>query len=227
MSGINKIKYEVRRLFEKSGIDEFQPNRKSGILDSRRLHTVATGNDRVFKRHVEEGGIDSAVTFILDCSGSMFGYEPRMKTALPVLWAMLDTLDRAGVATSVITFGTRTSMLKPWGMPKSQAKDMLQRITNGGDNSDSTALRFAHSLLMKRPEQRKIAFIFADGGVDMADQKRCLEQAKTGERLGITTIGVGIEANLSGMYTNHVVVNSLKDLASTSFKQIKLVGQRK
>ena len=227
MNGLAKLKYETRRLFENSGIDEFQPNRKSGILDSRRLYSVATGNDRVFKRHVEEGGIDSAITFILDCSGSMFGGEKcRMATAIPVLYTMLDVLDRAGCATSIVTFGTRTSLLKPWGMGKNQARQLLERIKNGHDNSDSTALRYAHTLLMKRPEQRKVAFILCDGGVVEHEEKACREQAMTGERLGITTIGVGIEENLSRMYPNNITVDR-RNLAETSFKQIKLAGAKK
>jgi cobalamin biosynthesis protein CobT len=220
-----KLRYEVKRLFENSGIDEFQFNRKQGQLDTRSLHTVAAGNDRVFKRHHEEGGIDSAVVFVMDCSGSMFGMDSlRMKAAAPVLATMLDTLDRAGVATSVVTFGTRVSMLKPWGMAKAKALDLIQRLCTGSDNSDSTALRYAHNLLLNRSEQRKVVFIIADGGVDRDDEKRCMAQAKSGERLGITTIGIGIHADLSRMYPNNVSISSLDDLANASFKQIKLAA---
>lgn len=217
-----KLRYEVKRLFENSGIDEFQFNRRAGQLNTRALHTVATGNDRVFKRHHEEGGIDSAVVLILDVSGSMF--DERMKSAAPVLATLLDTLDRAGVATSVITFGSRVSMLKPWNMTKAKALPLIARLESGYDNSDSQALRYAHTLLMQRPEKRKVTFILGDGGVGRTEERRCMEQAKTGERLGITTIGVGIIADLSRMYPNNVVIKRLSDLADASFKQIKLAA---
>ena len=217
-----KLRYEVRRLFEMSGIDEYQFNRRHGQLDVGNLHTIPAGNDRVFKRHHEEGGIDSAVVFIMDCSGSMF--DENMQAAAPVMATMLDTLDRAGVATSVITFGTTTSMLKPWNMTKAKALPLISHLRSGGDNSDSAALRYAHSLLLNRPEQRKVVFIFADGGVDYEDEKRCMSQAKSGERLGITTIGVGIHADLSRMYPNNIEINSVADLAAASFKQIKLAA---
>lgn len=220
-----KLRYEVKRLFEMSGIDEYQFNRRHGQLDANNLHTVAAGNDRVFKRHHEEGGIDSAVVFVMDCSGSMFGCDSaRMKSAAPVLATMLDTLDRAGVATSVVTFGTRVSMLKPFNMTKAKALPLIQRLWTGSDNSDSQALRYAHDLLLNRPEQRKVVFIIADGGVDNQDQKRCMQQAKSGERLGITTIGIGIHADLSAMYPNNVRIDSLDELANASFKQIKLAA---
>jgi Mg-chelatase subunit ChlD len=217
-----KLRYEVRRLFEMSGIDEYQFNRRHGQLDVGNLHTVAAGNDRVFKRHHEEGGIDSAVVFVMDCSGSMF--NENMRAAAPVMATMLDTLDRAGVATSVVTFGTRVSMLKPWNMTVAKALPLVARMRSGADNSDSQALRYAHSLLLNRPEQRKVVFILADGGVEYDDQKRCMEQAKSGERLGITTIGVGIHADLSRMYPNNIIIRDLDDLAGASFKQIKLAA---
>ena len=217
-----KLRYEVRRLFEMSGIDEYQFNRRHGQLDAGNLHTIPAGNDRVFKRHHEEGGIDSAVVFIMDCSGSMF--DDNMKAAAPVMATMLDTLDRAGVATSVITFGTTTSMLKPWNMTKAKALPLISHLKSGGDNSDSAALRYAHNLLLNRPEQRKVVFILADGGVSYDDQKRCMSQAKSGERLGITTIGIGIHADLSSMYPNNIVIDKLDQLAGASFKQIKLAA---
>ena len=220
-----KLRYEVKRLFENSGIDEFQFNRRHGQLDVNSVHTVAAGNDRVFKRHYEDGGVDSAVVFVMDCSGSMFGCDAsRMKSAAPVLATMLDTLDRAGVATSVVTFGTKVSMLKPFNMTKAKAMPLIKQLWTGSDNSDSQALRYAHDLLHNRPEQRKVVFILADGGVDADDQKRCFQQAKAGERLGITTIGIGIHADLSRMYPNNVIINSLDDLANASFKQIKLAA---
>jgi cobalamin biosynthesis protein CobT len=78
--------------------------------------------------------------------------------------------------------------------------------------------------LLNRPEQRKVVFILADGGVESDDQRRCMQQAKSGERLGITTIGVGIHADLSRMYPNNIIIRNLDDLAGASFKQIKLAA---
>jgi cobalamin biosynthesis protein CobT len=217
-----KLRYEVKRLFENSGIDEFQFNRRVGQLNTRALHTVAVGNDRVFKRRHEEGGIDSAVVLIMDCSGSMF--DERMRSAARVMATLLDTLDRAGVATSVITFGTHVSMLKPWGMTKAKAMPLLAGLTSGADNSDSQALRYAHTLLLNRPEQRKVTFVLGDGGVDRHDEKRCMDQAIAGHNLGITTIGVGIGGDLSRMYKNNILIRNYSDLADASFKQIKLAA---
>jgi len=101
---------------------------------------------------------------------------------------------------------------------------LIARLDNGSDNSDSQALRYAHNLLLNRPEKRKVVFILADGGVDRNEEKRCKEQAVSGQRLGITTIGVGIFCDLSNMYPNNIIINNLNDLADASFKQIKLAA---
>jgi uncharacterized protein YegL len=217
-----KLRYEVKRLFEMSGLDEYQHNRRSGILDVGALHTLSTGNDRVFKRHIEEGGIDSAVVFLLDCSGSMF--EDRIRVAVRVLASMLDTLDRAGVATSIVTFGTQVSMFKPWGMPKRTAIENLRYIDNGSHNCDHQALRYCHQLLLNRTEQRKVVFSLCDGGVDRYMATACTEQNKSAERLGITTIGVGIQEDISRIYPNHITIKNLDELGTASFKQIKLAA---
>jgi hypothetical protein len=51
-----------------------------------------------------------------------------------------------------------------------------------------------------------------------------------GQNLGITTIGVGIFENLGkdsynpAMFPQHIYISDLADLASASFKQIKLAA---
>jgi cobalamin biosynthesis protein CobT len=101
---------------------------------------------------------------------------------------------------------------------------LLAGLKSGSDNSDSQALRYAHTLLLSRPEQRKVTFILGDGGVDRDDEKRCMEQSNAGENLGITTIGIGIVGDLSRMYKNNIYIRDLSDLANASFKQIKLAA---
>jgi predicted transcriptional regulator len=74
---------------------------------------------------------------------------------------------------------------------------------------------------MKRHEERKVMFVITDGDGHKAAAKH---QAQVGERLGITTIGVGIQYNVSDVYSNNVHVKTIADLGSASFKQIKLAA---
>ena len=96
-----KLRYEIRKMFENSGTEEYNINRKQGSLNVNALANIGH-TDRLFKRRAEVAGTDSAVTVVIDCSGSMDG--DRMQNAVNVCYALLTTLSQAGVATSVVTF---------------------------------------------------------------------------------------------------------------------------
>jgi len=218
--GSAKLRYEVRKLFEMSGLDEWQINRKNGALNPNALHRVSTGNSKVFKRHLEEDGIDSAVVIVLDVSGSMFG-DDLMQDAVRTCVTLLDTLNRAGVATALLTFGQGTALFKPFSMPVKKVIPDLARVDDGGGTNDYFAIRYAHELLLHRRERRKICFAITDGQGDVDETSA---QVETGERLGITTIGIGIGCDVSGTYPKSVRVKNSRDLANTSFKHIKLAA---
>ena len=221
-----KLRYEVKRLFENSGLSEFQRNRKAGSVNVHALPNVALGGDRLFKRRQETEGIDSAVVIVLDISGSMFeDYQnpnaERMTAAIQTASALLDTLTRAGVATCVLTYGDHTAVLKPWDMNYKKANALMTRIESGGGSNDYFAIRYGHGLLLQRTEERKVMFVITDGD---GHRQYAREQAQRGERLGITTIGVGIQHNVSRVFENNVHVETIADLGSASFKQIKLAA---
>jgi nitric oxide reductase activation protein len=133
----------------------------------------------------------------------------------------MDTLRRAQVATSVIVFGDYPYMLKGFNTSVPKALEKLACLNELGGTSDFMAVRYAHSLLHNRPESRKICFVITDGEGDM-DSTR--EQCLSGTRLGITTIGVGIDLNVSNVYPQAVTVTDLADLGQVSFSKIKLAA---
>ena len=219
-----KLRYTVRKLFENSGFEEFQNNRKSGVLNVRALPTMAH-NDRLFKRRREHDGIDSAVTIVLDVSGSMFNnnapLNSKMYHAILATYALLDTLSKAGVATSVVTFGTEVSLLKDFSTPYQRVKPLLERLVAGGGTQDFVALSYAHGLLLNRQEERKVCFFLTDG---IGKAQSCKEQAISGENLGITTIGVGICSDVTHIYKNAVTINQLEDMGTVAFDKLKLAA---
>jgi cobaltochelatase CobT len=219
-----KLRYTVRKLFENSGFEEFQNNRKSGVLNVRALPTMAH-NDRLFKRRREHDGIDSAVTIVLDVSGSMFNnnspLNSKMYHAILATYALLDTLSKAGVATSVVTFGSEISLLKDFSTPYQRIKPLLERLVAGGGTQDFVALSYAHGLLLSRQEERKVCFFLTDG---IGKAQACKEQAISGENLGITTIGVGIRSDVTHIYKNAVTINQLEDMGTVAFDKLKLAA---
>ena len=224
-----QLRYSVKRLFDDSGISEFQRNRKSGAINIHALPSV-TFNDKVFKRRNEVDGIDTAVVLLLDVSSSMFMDGPydkvlhkatRIVTATQACIALLDTLGRAQVATAVLTFGTCVAVQKTFEMPAKKGIEALRHVADGGGTDDYFGVRYAHKLLLNRSEQRKICFVLTDGD---GRTKLCREQVEVGERLGITTIGLGIQHNVGHVYPQHASVQDLSQLGSVSFKQIKLAA---
>lgn len=222
-----RLRYEVKRLFENSGLSDFNRNRKAGSVNVHALPNVATGSDRVFKRRLEVEGVDSAVVICLDISGSM--YEPQTSvdpspligSAVMTCRALLETLDAAGVKTAVVCFGSCVSVPKRFEKNAKQAGIKLGKVKQGGTTNDYTALRYAHQMLAQRHERRKITFVITDG-LGKPDAVR--QQVKSGNALGITTIGVGIKFDVTHIYGNAVTVKVVADLGAVSFKQIKLAA---
>ena len=224
-----RLRYEVKRLFDNTGREDFQRNRRTGSINVSALHKVGI-TDKLFQRRHEVEGIDSAVVICLDVSGSMFdegktnatyGCSDRIVQASLTARALLDTLHRAQVATSVITFGSATAILKPFGEHPTKAAQKINSLRMGGSTNDYFAVRYAHKLLLNRPEQRKICFVITDG---VGRFQLVRQQCETGERMGITTIGIGIEMNVSMAYPQSINVKQMADLATASFKQIKLAA---
>ena len=222
-----RLRYEVKRLFDNSGMEEFQRNRRAGSLNVSALHNYGI-SDKLFQRRHETAGIDSAVAIVLDVSGSMFDdgnrnqeyhCSDRIVQAIQTAHAMIETLQKSQVATCVLTFGSSVAVLKPFSEHHKKSEIKMTSVRDGGGTNDYFAVRYAHKLLLGRPEQRKIAFVITDGQ-GRPDYVR--RQCKSGEKLGITTIGIGIQNNVKSVYPNAINVDSADDLGVVSFKQIKL-----
>lgn len=220
-----KLRYEVKRLFDDSGLSDFTRNRKAGAVNVHALPSVATGSDRVFKRRLEVEGVDSAVVICLDVSGSMFdvdhGKKPLIGPAVQACRALLETLDAAGVKTAVLCFGSFISVPKGFNKTAKRASIQLGTVKSGGSTNDYAALRYAHQMLAQRHERRKITFVITDGRGQPAAVR---QQVTSGKAFGVTTIGIGIGTDVSDIYGQAVTVRDIADLGNASFKQIKLAA---
>jgi len=222
-----RLRYEVKRLFENTANDEWQVNRRAGSLNVRALPKVSS-SDRLFKRRLELDGVDSAVVVALDVSGSMFEsywtgdhYSSYMHHAVKAAAALLDTLHRAGVKVSLITFGSRTAVFKGFDEPLARGLSKLVKVGDGGNTNDYQAVRYAHELLARRPEARKAVFVITDG---VGNEDATAAQVKSGEALGITTVGIGICLDVQHIYPKSITINNAADIGNASFKQIKMAA---
>jgi cobalamin biosynthesis protein CobT len=125
------------------------------------------------------------------------------------------------VQTAVLTFGCETAVLKPFNLPAKKALAVMPNVISGGGTNDFFAVRYAHEMLHGTDAQRKICFVITDG---RGNPKAVRDQVKAGESLGITTIGVGIMADVTDIYKNSVIVRKVEDLGAIAFNKIKLVA---
>ena len=215
-----KLRYEVRRLFEDTATTMISPNRKAGAINARALHKFGQ-SDNLFQLRRDIDGIDSAVVICVDVSSSMFDDTKYIKNAIGTALALAETLDAAGVKTAIVTFGYTSSIAAGFDDRLAVKREVLSRITDGGSTNDFAAIRHSHDLLRGRPEQRKVCFVLTDGDGNVMEARR---QAKGGEALGITTIGVGICHDVSHVYPIAVRVDDPADLARVALGQIKLAA---
>jgi cobalamin biosynthesis protein CobT len=142
-----------------------------------------------------------------------------MRPAVECCAALLDSLDRAQVATCLLTFNHETSVAKSWSDSKAKAVAALSKVNAWGSTNDLFAVRYAHKLLSLRPEQRKVCIVLSDGCGQVEETAR---QVLEGEAMGITTVGIGIQSDVTKVYPQSVMVSDLSDLGAASFKSIKL-----
>jgi hypothetical protein len=81
------------------------PGFRSGKLHAGSLHRLRVNDDRVFRRTQENNSKATAVSLVVDDSGSMSGVKHQ--TAMAAAYALSQTLERVGIRHEVIGFTTR------------------------------------------------------------------------------------------------------------------------
>ncbi len=100
------------------------PGYRSGRLHSGSLHRLRVGDDRVFRRIEVNKSLETAVTLLIDNSGSMSG--AKMKTAMAAGFALSSTLERVKIKHEVMGFTTMQPRDNPNWMQEQEAEE--QRI---------------------------------------------------------------------------------------------------
>ena len=186
----------VRRRLERALIAKQQRvwtgGHEQGRLDTRRFPGVLTGRTNVFKQRSDASDLDTAVTILIDMSGSMGGCREEMAAKCAI--ALAEALEKTTVSYEVLSFrNVRKISMRP--KPKSKEArrrmyDMHNRYEaldideykrfsdrlftrrpamasiagqHGGNNSDACALRMVWNRLRKRGESRKVVLVLSDG----------------------------------------------------------------
>lgn len=76
--------------------------REVGVLDPKRLSRVVTGSRNVFREREDRKEVDTAVSVMIDLSGSMEGYEARLAQQVAIALSLV--MEKAGVSYEVLGF---------------------------------------------------------------------------------------------------------------------------
>ena len=224
---------QLRMKLQTRSKDRYEYGLKRGKLHTGSLHKLMSGDaessTRVFRKRIVSDTLDTAITLLVDCSGSMSGNKYEMACA--GAGAMVEALKPLNIAFNVLGFTNTEGHDHPliWVFndfgERVSTSELVSRfgIASGclWENTDGDALAYASYVLGLRREKRKVLLVLSDG----SPAGRCSAGDITAytarvtddiEKSGVDLYGIGIlDDNVRHFYKKHVVVNKLDDLSST------------
>ena len=230
-SSVEGFADKVRRMLQIRTRDRFEYGVKRGKLDQSRLARItlkdAHGfNERVFKRKIVNDALDTAVTVLLDCSGSMGGTKWTHAVQAGVL--LNHTIANAlNIPLELLAFtdneqGTVLYEIKPFHRLRTSDDEVLSRLAKAGGfmsaNADGEAILLAYDRLVRRREKRKLLIVVSDGepaatrGGDIGTfTKEVVKEIEQGKRVEIYGLGI-LSNSVRRYYTQNSVVSNAQDL---------------
>jgi cobalamin biosynthesis protein CobT len=243
-SGLGATKATIQRIMRSLDLVGWNTHEESGRLDRKAFTRYATGSTAIFsKRHHVEAQC-SAVSVLIDCSGSMSNGR-RIQTAQSVAIQLSKMLDKAGASFNVVGFQGDQRLLvqgatgasqglidsvieriefipfKTWNESLTKASAKLGSIKQwaGDSTPDYSALSITLEELSRRDEQRKILFFLTDAESYQRDHMRYLQSLA--DKLGIKIIAIGIgDTRVEECFTVAQNVKNVNDLADASFNKL-------
>lgn len=239
LGAVRSTLLQVLRSVDRKG---WLTRRESGRLDRKAFVRVATGSTAVFKQRKNVEAVRSAVSVLIDCSGSMV--NGAIELAQVVAIQLSDILDRSGVAFNVTGFNGDSSNVygqatgsdktflaateavnliafKAWNEPLRRVTAKMGSIHRWANSStpDYSAISLSIDAIAMRPEQRKILFILTDSEGYCKAHMQYLQSVA--DRLGVIIVAIGIGSDdAKKVFNNAETVHQIDDLASASFNTL-------
>ncbi|SFJ49996.1 Cobalamin biosynthesis protein CobT VWA domain-containing protein [Sphingomonas sp. NFR04] len=105
-SATGPLQKDLRRLIAARSQVKRVPGMRSGRLHGPNLHRIMANDDRVFTRRQEAESLDTALSLLIDCSGSMNG--ARTVLATEASYALGSVLAKLGIAFECLGFTDKT-----------------------------------------------------------------------------------------------------------------------
>jgi cobalamin biosynthesis protein CobT len=242
-SGLGATRASLLRLLRSLDLVGWSTHEESGRLDRKAFTRFAVGSTAVFSKRQHIEAERSAVSILIDCSGSM-DYDGLIVTAESVAIQLSRILDKANVEFNVTGFYGNSSrnIIDPTGATKSvdlryetptfvpfktwreslqKASAKLGSIHKWAQSStpDYSSISITLEDLGLRTEQRKILFLITDANGYNKTHMRHLQGVA--DRLGIKLVAIGIgRTDVKECFRSSENVNDVNDLASATFNKL-------
>ena len=249
-SGLGVTSNNLRKLLKSLDFVGWSSREESGRLDRRALTRFAAGSNNIFSRRELVEAETSAISILIDCSGSMNDRHgegkrrvTRIATAQAVAIHLSKVLQQARVPFAVTGFrGSLPAILeggtvvetphlidfKPWGVSPQRATTALGGINQCASSCtpDYSAIAVQLEDLHRRPEGRKILFLLTDAQGYVKDHLIHLQTLA--DKLGIVIIAIGIATEeVTKVFVNATCVRDVSQLAEKSFNALLTTVRKK
>ena len=181
-----------------------------------RLPKMAVGDPRIFLKKVETVAVNTAVTVLLDLSGSM---SDKYEVANAAAFALHYTLfGLKGVAVSSVEFSGKDRQPEVNILVDFGVKPLSENFNHYPFDGTPThnAIWAARAMLLQRREPRKIMLILTDGCPDSSMETTAATQKTMKDGIEIAAIGI-MNDNVRHFWTSHKVINTIQELPPAMF----------
>lgn len=241
-SGMGATRANLLRILRSNDLVSWSSHEESGRVDRKAFTRYACGDANIFsKREVREAE-RSAVSIMIDCSGSM-SYHGESILAGQVAVQLCKILDKANAEFAVTGFyggdyveeesatGASQSVavrverpvfipFKKWGESMGKASTKLGGIGQcaQGSTPDYSSIALAIEELSTRKEPRKVLFILTDANGYNKPHMQYLQQLADKQRITLIAIGIG-NTDVAQCFTHAENVRNIQDLTSASLNK--------
>ena len=247
-SEVMTMKNKLRRAVMAKQQRDWDFGREFGRLDSKRLVAASQGVKQVWKRRTDREDYNTALTVLVDLSGSMHS-SGKSWVARDCAIALSECFEGTGMSYRISGFCNKGGsvghgkgnfhryerldhlLFKDFEDPLRVTRGSVFRIPEavGGNNSDYDFVDKELYDLSKRTEKRKILFVLSDGNVACqtdycsTNHERLIKEniKHYYQKKRIATVGIGIlDSSVKRIYDKSVVVNNVGELSGVMFKQL-------
>lgn len=242
-AGMGATRANLLRILRSNDLVSWSSHEESGRVDRKAFTRYACGDANIFsKREVREAE-RSAVSIMIDCSGSM-SYYNEIHLAGQVAVQLCKILDKANAEFSVTGFygGDETQIedasgasnriavrverpvfipFKAWGESLGKASAKLGGIAQcaQGSTPDYSSIALALEDLATRKQPRKVLFLLTDANGYNVPHMKYLQTVADKQNITLIAIGIG-HTEVAQCFTHAENVLNITDLTSASLNKV-------